>query len=469
MSIIHPFIMAGGVGSRLWPLSRESYPKQFLRLLGSHSLLQQTCKRLAQAPFAPFGVIGHEDHRFIIAEHLREAGFGQSQIIIEPVRRNTAATASTAALLSARHHGDDALMALCPADHAIADPDAYAEAMREGMPLALSGRIVVFGVRPTSPHTGYGYIELRNGEPPRFVEKPDTETAARYLASGTHLWNAGLVLCKANSLIAAFESLAPDILEACREALATASHDLDFLRLGGQAFARARSISLDYAVLEKSDALACVTLDAGWSDIGSWSAMRELADADSDGNVASGDVVFHGCANVFARSDGPHLSVLGLNDCFVVAAGDAVLVAANRCADEVGRVVERLACGGHAHAVSSTRTHRPWGWFDVLSGGDGYLVKSILVHPGGRLSLQSHRHRSEHWVVVSGRVEVTVGESVSTLSQNQSTYIPLGERHRLANPFSEPAMLIEVQSGGILSEDDIERHDDVYGRANDTV
>ncbi len=468
-ALVHPFILSGGSGTRLWPLSRQAYPKQFLSLVGEHSLMQQTCQRLDHPLFAAPSVLGNNDHRFIIAEQLLEIGVAPKNIVLEPVGRNTAPAALIAALMAARED-DENLILLLPSDHVIANKDHFCHTIDQGLEPARKGRIVTFGVTPTAAETGYGYIETAKTDATikdviRFVEKPTIKKARTYLEEGQYLWNAGIFLFSAKVLISAFDTHAPDILKACREALDKARSDLDFLRLDETAYAACTSISLDYAIMEKADNVACVPLETQWSDLGAWPALCDVVDKDDQGNVVNGDVILHEATNSYVHSEeGACLALVGLDNVIAVATKDAILVADKAHAQDVKLIVDRLNTEGREEAVNHARVYRPWGWYERLSLGERFQVKCLMVKPGARLSLQSHFHRAEHWVVVSGTAEVTVGEETFLLSENQSTYIPIGTKHRLANPGKVPTRLIEVQSGAYLEEDDIVRFDDDYAR-----
>ncbi|WP_088342797.1 MULTISPECIES: mannose-1-phosphate guanylyltransferase/mannose-6-phosphate isomerase [Rhodomicrobium] len=470
MAPIYPFILSGGSGTRLWPLSRRAFPKQFLPLTDApKSLFQQSCRRLEAPGFAAPTVLGGNDHRFIIAEQMREIGITPKAIVLEPAARNTAPAAAIAALMAARE-SETALLLLLPSDHVIADAAAFRDTVLRGVPAAMDGALVTFGIEPTEPHTGYGYIETSPGgdalRVKRFVEKPDARTAATYLASGNFFWNAGIFLMQARALIEAFANHAPDILRGCERALASAQPDLDFLRLDPAAYAALPDISIDYAIMEKSPRVACVPLSAGWSDLGAWPAIWEIAEKDAQGNVARGDVIFHESRGSFAYTENACVAVVGLEDVMVVATKDAVLVSSKSHAQSVKAVVERLKAEGRPEIDLHKRVYRPWGWFEGLDNGDRFQVKRIMVKPGAQLSLQSHFHRAEHWIVVLGTLEVTIGDEVKLLNENQSTYIPVGARHRMSNPGRIPAYLIEVQSGAYLGEDDIVRYEDIYGRTD---
>ncbi len=469
MRDVSPFILCGGSGTRLWPLSREAFPKQFHKLMGTETLFQQTCRRFTGDRFSDLHVLSNHRHRFLIAEQLEALGLPATNIVLEPVSRNTAPAGCIAALI-AGEADPDRLVLLAPSDHMIADADAFAAAVTAGLGAAREGALVTFGIAPDCPHTGYGYIETERGEGPvlkvkRFVEKPSRETAETYLETGGFYWNAGIFLFRAKVLIELIETHAPDILAACRLALAGAVEDLTF-KLLGEAYGQAPSISLDYAIAEKAPRMACVPLATSWSDVGSWSAVWSFMDKDATGNVTQGEgeIILESTRNSFAYSEQPCVALLGMENVVVVAMEDAVLVASKEYAEDVKGIVEQLKGNGRAHALQHNRVYRPWGWYQTLNRGERYQVKCIMVKPGGKLSLQSHHHRSEHWVVVKGTLEVTKGEETELLSENQSTYIPIGKPHRLANPGKIPAFLIEVQSGPYLDENDIVRFEDIYRR-----
>jgi mannose-1-phosphate guanylyltransferase / mannose-6-phosphate isomerase len=471
MRKVLPFILCGGAGTRLWPLSREAYPKQFHRLTGPETLFQQTYRRLSGPLFGDLFVLSNYRHRFLVAEQLEEIGLPAKNIVLEPVSRNTAPAACIAALIASRADAD-ALVLLAPSDHMIADPGAFARAVEVGVPAADAGALVTFGVEPDCPHTGYGYIETEPGETSdrkvkRFVEKPSRKAAEQYLDAGGFYWNAGIFLFKAATMLDLLKAHAPHILEACRTSLDAATEDLTFRVLNG-AYGDAPAISLDYAVAEKAPNMRCVPLKTSWSDVGSWEALWSFMAKDAAGNVVQGEgqVILENTSNSLAFSDHACVALVGVENLVVVAMEDAVLVAAKDRAEQIKLVVQYLKGDGGDLALQHNRVYRPWGWYQSLNRGERYQVKCIMVKPGGKLSLQSHHHRSEHWVVVTGTVEVTRGEEVAMLSENESTYIPVGKKHRLANPGKIPAFLIEVQSGAYLDEDDVVRFDDIYQRGS---
>lgn len=468
--MIYPFILSGGSGTRLWPLSRKAYPKQFLAVTGgTKSLFQQTCERFATGEFAAPVVLGSNDHRFIIAEQMRELGIAPQSIVLEPCPRNTAPAAAVAALMAAQQ-AEDAVLLLAPSDHVIPDAAAFRDTVMRGLPAAKSGSLITFGVKPAEPHTGYGYIDSAGqGDVlpvKRFVEKPDMARAAEYVAAGNFYWNAGIFLMSAQALLEAFRVHAPDVLGVAERAVRKAKIDLDFLRLDEHAYSHAPNISIDYAIMEKAANVCCVPFSTRWSDLGSWPAVWESVDKDADGNAMQGDVIFQDSKNCYAHAESGCVAVVGLSDVMVVATKDAVLVTSKEQAQSVKQVVEKLTANGRQEVVFHKRVYRPWGWFEGLDAGERFQVKRIMVKPGAQLSLQSHYHRAEHWIVVCGTLEVTVDDKVKLVEENQSTYIPLGARHRLANPGRIPAYLIEVQSGAYLGEDDIVRYEDAYGRSD---
>lgn len=472
---IHPVILSGGSGTRLWPMSRTFYPKQLLPLVGDKTLLQQAALRVAGAPgFAAPLVIANEEHRFIIAEQLREIDVAPQGLVLEPVGRNTAPAACIAALSLAAADAQ-ALMLLMPSDHTIDDPAAFVAAIAKAAAAARAGHLVTFGIHPERAETAYGYIQ-RNGAlagtegaftVARFVEKPDAATAERYLNSGEFFWNSGIFLFPAALFLSELERLRPDMLAACRAALKAARRDDDFIRLDKDAFAACPSDSIDYAVMEHTAKAAVVPVSMGWSDLGSWDALWELAEKDEAGNVLAGNVIAEDAKNCYLRSEAGLVAALGIEDLVVVATDDAVMLAPKNRAQDVRRLVARLVKENRGEADALPRVHRPWGSYETLHAGHRVQVKHILVKPGGKLSLQMHHHRAEHWVVVQGTAKIVRGDEELMLTEDQSTYIPLGTAHRLENPGKIPLHLIEVQSGAYLGEDDIVRFEDSYGRVAD--
>ena len=469
--MIIPVLLCGGSGTRLWPLSRKSYPKQFARLVGEHSLFQASLARMAGPEFGAPVVVTGSDFRFIVTEQMEAAGVSPRAILIEPDARNTAPAVLAAALLLAEQDPGQ-LMLVAPSDHVIPDAQAFAAAVMQGVEPARDGRLVTFGIRPTRAETGYGWLELagpaETGPVPltRFVEKPDRARAEAMLAEGRFLWNAGIFLFTPATLIAAFEAHAPEVLGPVREALAAARADLGFLRLDPAAFAGAPDISIDYAVMEKADNLTVVPFGAGWSDLGGWDAVWQEMGPDESGVATGGPALAIDCEDTLLRSEAEGLELvgIGLTDTIVVAMPDAVLVADRSRAQDVKKAVAALKAKRAKQAEAFPMDHRPWGWFETLVLADRFQVKRITVHPGAALSLQSHFHRSEHWIVVSGTARVTVDGEVKLLTENQSVYIPLGAVHRMENPGKVPMVLIEVQTGAYLGEDDITRYEDVYAR-----
>lgn len=469
--MLQPVLLSGGVGSRLWPVSREAYPKQFLPLVGKDSMLVETLRRMEGLEAAQPMVICNEAHRFIVAQQLQDQGLRDSDIVLEPVGRNTAPAVAVAALL-ALHTDPDAVLLVLPADHVVKNTGAFSAAVSGALPLAESGRLVTFGVVPTCPETGYGYI--RRGDAlgddlytlDKFVEKPDEATARGYLDSGDYLWNSGMFLLGARTYLQELEALAPDMLSACRAALEDSTEDLDFVRLDPNAFAACPSDSIDYAVMEKTRLGAVAALDCGWSDVGAWSALWDVGEPDSDGNVVQGDVLLDQCHNNYMRSENRLLAATGVDNLIVVETADAVLVADRDQVQDVKKLVTALKASQRPEANVHSRVYRPWGSYESLVTAERFQVKRIVVNPGQKLSLQKHHHRAEHWIVVSGTAEVTCEDRVFMLGEDESTYIPLGHKHRLANPGRIPLELIEVQSGSYLGEDDIVRYEDVYGRSD---
>ena len=474
---IHPVVLAGGSGTRLWPLSRTLMPKQFLPLATDATLFQDTIGRIAdQARFDLPVILCNDEHRFIAAEQLRAKDFRAGAIVPEKTGRNTAPAAAVAALMIAASDPDAVLLVL-PADHAIAKPEKFIAAVDLAVGAAEAGRLVTFGVTPVRPETGYGYIrrgEALEGLPgcfalSRFVEKPDAETARAYVEEGGYDWNSGIFLFKASRYLEELDRLQPAITAACRAAIAggpprtkTGGMEPDFIDLDQDAFATAPAISIDKAVMEPTSSGAVVPVDMGWSDLGSFQALWESGSKDGAGNVVIGDVMTFDVGNAYVVSQGPLVCVIGLDDVVIVATEDAVLAA--KKSGDVKSVVERLIAEGRGEPLSHPKVHRPWGSYHVIDSGEGFQVKRITVNPGAKLSLQSHQHRAEHWVVVSGRALVTLGKETMTLEKNETVDIATGVRHRLENPGAEPLHLIEVQSGSYLGEDDIVRYDDSYGR-----
>ena len=468
---IVPVLLTGGAGSRLWPLSRENFPKQFLPLASERTMLQETALRVADATrFQPLLVMANAEHRFVVAEQLREVGAHVAKIILEPVSRNTAAAVATAALIA--HEDDaDALILVMPADHFVPNGSGLLDAIDAGLAAARGGELVLLGIRPAGPATGYGYVRAgaavagaaRRVE--AFIEKPDLGRAERCIESPDYYWNSGIFLLPAATVLEELEQHAPQLLAAARAAVDAAEEDLDFRRLDAKAFAACPAVSFDCAVLEQTRRAAMVAADFAWSDIGAWSALWEVADRNDAENVEIGDVVSEDTTRSYLRSEGPLIATLGVDNLVIVATPDAVLVA-NRSADQdVGKIVERLRISNHSAANQTRRVHRPWGWYETLHLGERFQVKCLSVSPGGRLSLQKHFHRSEHWVVVNGTAEVHLDGVQHLISENGSFYIPLGAQHRLANPGKIPLNVIEVQSGAFLGEDDIVRFEDAYARA----
>lgn len=472
MSMI-PVVMAGGSGTRLWPLSRQLYPKQFLPLLGERSMLQETCGRLSGMDFQPPLVICGEEHRFIVAEQLRWAGHAWGKILLESVGRNTAPAVALAACYALENstEGEDPVLLVLAADHAIKDPQEFRCAVTSALPLAEQGKLVTFGIVPSTPEVGYGYIkcgEVIGSGPAQvvdaFVEKPSKEVAEAYLAKGGYLWNSGMFLFRAGRFLEELNNHRPDILEACRQAMALATVDLDFVRPDPAAFLDCPEDSIDYAVMEKTPSAVVVPMDCGWSDVGSWSALWEVSEKDDHGNTLKGDVVALDTHNSYVHSDRRLIATLGLRDLVVVESDDAIMVADRSRVQEVKAIVDQLRAKDRSEAKIHRKVYRPWGYYDSVENGQRFQVKRIVVKPGGRLSLQMHHHRAEHWIVVSGTALVTKGEKEFLLSENESTFISIGETHRLDNPGSIPLEMIEVQSGSYLGEDDIVRLEDIYNR-----
>jgi mannose-1-phosphate guanylyltransferase/mannose-6-phosphate isomerase len=471
-AVIRPVILCGGAGTRLWPVSRQLFPKQLLPLAGEESLLQQTALRLCGEQFAPPIIVSGEEQRFFIKRQLQDVGVSVDAILLEPVGRNTSAAATLAAAWL-RSTGRDELILLMPSDHVIGDRDSFVDAIRIGAPHAERGAIVTFGARPTGPNTQYGYIEaeaVASGEAVpivRFVEKPTPEKAAEYVASGRFFWNSGIFLLKASTLLDEMREFLPESLESISQAVAGATADGPFVRPLGDAFAAAENISIDHGIMERTGRGMVVPVDMDWSDVGAWDAVWKLGAKDQNGNVTVGDVVALDTRDSLLRSDGKALvTAVGLEQTAVIAVRDAVFVAPMERVSEVKQLVDALKSAERECVVLPAKVARPWGSYETIADGLRFQVKHIIVDPGETLSLQMHYHRAEHWVVVRGSAEVTVGEKVSILQENESTFIPAGTRHRLANPGKVPLELVEVQCGPYLGEDDILRFDDQYGRAD---
>ena len=475
--LITPVLLCGGSGTRLWPLSRKSYPKQFVSLIGDETLFQASARRLSGAAdglkFAAPMVLTNSDFRFIVAEQLQAVGIDPGAILIEPEGRNTA-PAVLAAALRAHAEDEDAVLLVAPSDHVVPDAAAFQAAVARGMDAVAQGQLVTFGITPTHPETAYGYLELasasgNDGSPvplKQFVEKPDLARATEMLAAGNFKWNAGIFLFRATDIIAAFKAHASGLMQPVQDALNDAQTDLGFLRLAPEPWGQAEDISIDYAVMEKADNLSVVPFEAAWSDLGGWDAVWRESGPDGDGVVTSGGATAIDCRNSLLRSDSEQMEVvgIGLDNVIAVAMNDAVLVADKSRAQDVKKAVAALKEKGAAQATQFPMDHRPWGWFESLVVGDRFQVKRIHVHPGASLSLQSHFHRSEHWIVVEGTARVTIDDHQQLVTENQSVYIPLGAVHRMENPGKVPMVLIEVQTGAYVGEDDIVRYEDVYAR-----
>ncbi len=467
--MIIPVILSGGSGTRLWPLSRELHPKQLLSLIGQRTMLQETVQRLSGLDVGDPIIVCNETHRFLVAEQLRTIGCKTGAIVLEPTGRNTAPAIALAALVAKASGTPDAQLLVLAADHVIRNVPAFHTAIELASAAAAKKSLVTFGIVPAAPETGYGYI--RRGERQdavyriaEFVEKPDVDRARKFLASGEYYWNSGMFMFRADRYLEELERLAPDIAASCRDAFAGAKHDLDFTRVDTKVFEACRSESIDYAVMEKTNDALVVPLDAGWSDVGSWASLHAVLTQDAQKNSLVGDVIAEDTYNSYIHSESRLVATVGLRDHVVIETKDAVLVAPKERVQDVKKLVTRLKQQGRYEHALHRQVYRPWGSYDSIDEGERFQVKRLVVRPGGVLSLQMHHHRAEHWVVVSGTARITCGEKIFLLEENQSTYIPIGARHRIENPGRIPLHIIEVQSGTYLGEDDIVRFEDQYGR-----
>lgn len=482
MSQLIPIIMAGGSGTRLWPLSRGLFPKQFLTLQGTHTMLQNTILRLDEIQCAQPLVISNESHRFLVAEQLRELNLLSGNIILEPVGKNTAPAIALAAIQALKQvnsgNSEDPLLLVLAADHVIKDEKAFCSAVSQAVPYAQAGKLVTFGIVPTGPEIGYGYIrrgdtQVLHGHSDnsasayrvaQFVEKPDLQTAQGYVTSGDYYWNSGMFLFRASRYLDELKQFRPDIYQACQQAMQVIEPDLDFVRVNKNAFMQCPDDSIDYAVMEKTADAVVVPMDAGWSDVGSWSSLWDISEKDAEGNVYQGDVLSHNSRNNYVFAESSLVSTVGVDNLVVVQTKDAVLVAARDQVQDVKKIVEQIKAAGRSEHHVHREVYRPWGKYDSIDQGERYQVKRLSIKPGEQLSLQMHHHRAEHWVVVQGTAKVTCGDESLLLSENESFYIPLGVKHSLENPGKIPLEVIEIRSGSYLAEDDIERFWDKYGR-----
>ncbi len=469
--MILPVILSGGSGTRLWPLSRKMHPKQLLPLINGTSLLQDTINRLTVAPaISRCVIICNEEYRFMVAEQVHNTGISQSDIILEPVGKNTAPAIALAAI-TAQEKGDDPVLLVLPADHVIQDVDAFHQALATGEQQAEQGQFVTFGIIPDRPETGFGYIHAQSGQGnevcypvDQFIEKPDQVHAQRYLDDGSYYWNSGMFMFKASAYLNALEQYAPEIYQACQQACTKANRDMDFIRIGIEDFGHCPSDSIDYAIMEKVDNAVVIPVDIGWSDVGSWSALHDIGQLDENDNILIGDIKSHATRNCYVRADTKLVTTLGVEDLIIVDTDDALLVAHRDQVQDIKIIVEQLSSENRSEVLLHKRVCRPWGCYQGIDAADRFQVKRITVNPGAVLSLQMHHHRAEHWIVVNGTAKVTRDGEEFILSENESTYIPPSIKHRLENIGKIPLQLIEVQTGSYLGEDDIVRFDDVYGR-----